>query len=165
MQLLLSCLNFLRGQYLDAMVAWVAKPEKGGRGGKPPKGASAAAAAAGEGGALTLDDIAQWTKVGSGRLRDGLCHGACGSVHASRAGEIVQQFVAVQQAQSQALVATVTSAKVQPPERLRSCIGLQSTVYSLQSWIPLALLTKTCTCSGTYLMACVCRCTGWIWTI
>jgi hypothetical protein len=71
MQLLLSCLNFLRGQYLDAMVAWVAKPAVG-RGGKPPKGGSAhkeagsSGGGGGESGVLSLEEIATWNKVGSG---------------------------------------------------------------------------------------------------
>lgn len=66
MQLLLSCLNFLRGQYLDAMVAFTTRAEarQGGKGGGRGRGAAAAAAA--EGGALTLDDIALWSKVGRG---------------------------------------------------------------------------------------------------
>ena len=71
MQLLLSCLNFLRGQYLDAMVAFQRRGEgarEGGKRGKPPKGGAAATpspgAAPGEAGPLTLDDIDLWSKVG-----------------------------------------------------------------------------------------------------
>lgn len=66
MQLLLSCLNFLRGQYLDAMVAFTTRAEarQGGKGGGRGRGAAAAAAA--EGRALTLDDIALWSKVVGG---------------------------------------------------------------------------------------------------
>ena len=64
MQLVLSCLNFLRGQYLDAKVAFLAKggaqQREGGRG-KPPRGRDAAAA--GDSRVLTLEDIAPWNKV------------------------------------------------------------------------------------------------------